>query len=186
MSLKSDVDSLSLPPIETMQPRKSTSSSFITISPASMSAVESAAGKELWVASKTLSWLGMLLPSVPWENFGQHFQTCSCHSPRSVRRGDTGLKNCSLSLSPTGAKKCVHFHPIALTPAAFAWVASRALTESLLFLQSSQIDLIINRYSEQIQVFFISRKHLLSQTRECLAGKHRQRTLRSGLPELTW
>lgn len=96
------------------------------------------------------------------------------------------VEKLQLSLSPTGAKKCVHFQPIALTPAAFAWVASRALTESLLFLQSSQIDLIINRYSEQIQVFFISRKHLLSQTRECLAGKHRQRTLRSGLPELIW
>lgn len=93
------------------------------------------------------------------------------------------VEKLQLSRSPTGAKKCVHFHPIALTPAAFAWVASRALTESLLFLQSSQIDLIINRYSEQIQVFFISRKHLLSQTRERLAGKHRQRTLGSGLPE---
>lgn len=91
------------------------------------------------------------------------------------------VEKVQLGPSPTRAKRCVHFEPIALTPAAFALVASRALMKSLLFLQSGQIDLIINRYPEQIQVFFISCKHLLGQTCECLAGKHRERTVISEL-----
>lgn len=75
-------------------------------------------------------------------------------------------------------KKDEHvFYDIPSTPAAFVWVASCALVESLLFLQSSQIDLIINRYPQQIQVSSISCQHLLGQTCECLAGKHGQGTL---------
>lgn len=64
---------------------------------------------------------------------------------------------------------------ISLTPAAFALVARRAVTQSFLFLQCSKINVIINGHPEKIQVLFIGCQHLFSQSCESLEGKHSQR-----------
>lgn len=104
------------------------------------------------------------------ENAGHYFLARSCDSSQMTAVVATLCQTGRCGVSE------LQLRPVSSAPAAFALVASCALTESLLFLQSSQIDLIINGYPEQIQVFFISCQHLLGQTCESLAGKHGQRT----------
>lgn len=64
---------------------------------------------------------------------------------------------------------------VSLTPAAFALVTRPAVTESLLFLQSGEIKLVINGHPKKIQVLFIGRQHLLGQSCETLEEKHNHR-----------
>lgn len=62
----------------------------------------------------------------------------------------------------------LEFRFFSLTPAPFALTAHYTVTESLLFLQSSKIKLVVNRNSEKFQVLFIGCQHLLSQSCESL------------------
>lgn len=62
-------------------------------------------------------------------------------------------------------------HVMCLTPAAFALVTRPTVTESLLFLQGSEIKLVINGHPKKIQVLFVGCQHLLSQSRESLEEK---------------
>lgn len=62
---------------------------------------------------------------------------------------------------------------ISSTPAAFALVARRTVTEEpLLLLQSREIDLVVDGHPEEIQVLFVGRQHLFSQACESLGREN--------------